>query len=328
MGYRGGTARRVLALAPLVLAAACGTDEACDAGNPLMPVCVAERAALPVEMVLFQSDRDGNFEIYSMRTDGTELRRLTNNAGLDAMPRWSPDGAQIVFSAVRPGAARELYLMQADGSNVRRLTSLNRTASSPDWSPDGARIAFHATRGDGNFDLYVVRTDGSDLRRLTTSGGSYLHPRWSPDGSRLAFTWYEYEPTQPFPGGTGKIAVSAADGSGMRVLTHGGLIDAFPAWAPDGTGIVYNSSREIPGVFGGTGSVLTYVNADGTGERVLGPNVMGNVPAWSRTSGRIYFHSFARGVSGNRIYSVRPDGTDLRRVGLPVTANDQFPDAR
>lgn len=334
-GFRDGSttrpasaAIRTLVIAFGLIFSACATDDGCDVSDPLMPQCTQEQETPPIETVLFSSDRDGNFEIYSMRTDGTELRRLTNSPGIDQAPRWSPDGSQVVFSAVRPGAGREIYVMNADGSNVRRVTNLGRTANFPDWSPDGGQIVFHANRGDGNFDLYVARSDGTDLRRLTSSGGSYLQPRWSPDGGRLAFTWYEYEPTQPFPGGTGKIAVSKTDGSDMRVLTHGGLIDGSPSWTPDGSGIVYNSYREIPGMFGGFGSVLSYVNADGTGERLLGPNVMGNVPAWSRTTGRIYFHSFAMGVAGNRIYSVRSDGTDLRRVSLPVTANDQFPHAR
>jgi TolB protein len=276
---------------------------------------------------MFDSIRDGNWEIYVMNADGSNPINLTHNSSVDGRPDWSRYNWQLTFGSERDGNS-EIYVMNADGSDVRRVTNLSRAASLPDWSPDGTRIVFHANRGDGNFDLYIVRADGTDLLRLTSSGGSYLQPRWSPDGSQLAFTWYEYEPTQPFPGGTGKIAVSNADGTNVRVLTHGGLIDAFPSWAPDGTGIVYNSYREIPEVFGGVGSILMYIKADGSGEHALGANVMGNVPAWSTTSGRIFFHSFAGGTTGNRIYSMRSDGTDIRRVSLPIPANDLFPHAR
>ena len=71
-------------------------------------------------------------DIYVMRADGTRVRRLTDSAGLDEGPVWSPDGTKIAFSSDRDGQ-QEIYVMDADGSNPRRLTANPARDESPDW---------------------------------------------------------------------------------------------------------------------------------------------------------------------------------------------------
>ena len=64
-------------------------------------------------MIVFESDRDGNTEIYVMNTDGSNETRLTHNDAQDISPSWSPDGSKIAFSSDRDGNA-EIYVMMAD----------------------------------------------------------------------------------------------------------------------------------------------------------------------------------------------------------------------
>lgn len=73
--------------------------------------------------IAFFSNRDGNFEIYVMKSDGTSQRNLTNNPARDAGPAWSPDGRKIVFYSNRDGEGEEIYLMNSDGANPVRLTN-------------------------------------------------------------------------------------------------------------------------------------------------------------------------------------------------------------
>jgi TolB protein len=104
------------------------------------------------EWIAFSSDRDGNVELYKIRSDGTELTRLTTVPGIDCRPRWSPDAAWILFSSNRDGNFN-LYLMKADGTAVRALTNHPALDDHGAWMPDGRSIVFVSFR-DGGFDIY------------------------------------------------------------------------------------------------------------------------------------------------------------------------------
>jgi K319L-like, PKD domain/WD40-like Beta Propeller Repeat len=80
--------------------------------------------------IVFVSDRDGNAEIYSCNADGSNISRLTNDAGKDDQPAWSPDRSQIAFISDRTGSP-EIYIMNADGSNVVRRTFSQSYSQNP-----------------------------------------------------------------------------------------------------------------------------------------------------------------------------------------------------
>jgi len=82
--------------------------------------------------IAFQSNRDGNQEIYVMDADGKNQRRLTNNPAEDGYPAWSPDGQRIAFGTYRDGNW-EVYVMDADGENPRNLTDHPADDMFPDW---------------------------------------------------------------------------------------------------------------------------------------------------------------------------------------------------
>lgn len=101
------------------------------------------------DVIMFTSDRDGDFELYTIRPDGTGLRRLTNTPGNDAHSIWSADGEWIVFSSARmgfkdemalydrvPQPYGEIFAMRADGSDVRQLTDNKWEDASPGWMPE------------------------------------------------------------------------------------------------------------------------------------------------------------------------------------------------
>jgi hypothetical protein len=130
----------------------------------------------------FASNRDGNFEIYSMNADGGAQTRLTTNPAVDGTPTFSPDGTRIAFASARTGSG-DIYVMNADGSGQTRLTTSAAIDASPAFSPDGTRIAFASSR-TGNGDVYVMNANGSAQTRLTTSSAVDAEPTWSPDGTR------------------------------------------------------------------------------------------------------------------------------------------------
>ena len=136
--------------------------------------------------IAFTSNRDGNWEVYVMNTDGTNQVNLTNNAARDFEPSFSRDGSKITFISTRDGN-REVYVMNADGTNQVRLTNNSALDFGPSFSPNGTKIAFDSYR-DGDVEVYVMNTDGTSPVRLTYSAGYDGDPAFSPDGTNIAFT--------------------------------------------------------------------------------------------------------------------------------------------
>jgi len=107
--------------------------------------CLAAAAlllsAIPAaaQKIVFESTRDGNFEIYSMNADGGGVTNLTQNTGIDRVPQWSPDGTKIAY-VFQPtlGQVQDVVVMNADGSNALNLTKEEEQSSAafPQWSPD------------------------------------------------------------------------------------------------------------------------------------------------------------------------------------------------
>ncbi|HEV2750910.1 MAG TPA: DPP IV N-terminal domain-containing protein [Gemmatimonadales bacterium] len=115
--------------------------------------------------LIFYSDRTGKNQIYTMRPDGSEVRRLITTAFDDNAASWSPDEKRIAFTSDRDGNG-EIYVMDADGGNVRRLTHTRATERAAVWSPDGTKLLF-SSDGEGPSEVYVMQADGSHLVRLT-----------------------------------------------------------------------------------------------------------------------------------------------------------------
>lgn len=173
--------------------------------------------------IVFESNRDGNWEVYRMAPDGSDTINLTNDPGDDFEPAWSPDGSQIAFVSNRENGEESgqfIYIMNADGSEVRQLTTDNESRW-PDWSHDGSRITYNH-QGD----IYVINADGSgEAVNLTNSPEEDAQSAWSPDDSQILW----------LSGGVEQwnIFLMNADGGNMRQLTDNGRV-SDAAWAVDG----------------------------------------------------------------------------------------------
>ena len=99
------------------------------------------------DLIMFSRQAEGDYEIYTIKPDGTGLKRLTRSRGNDAHMAWSPDGAQIVFASTRmgfkdevpytdaPQPYGEIFVMRADGSDVQQLTDNQWEDGTPAWQP-------------------------------------------------------------------------------------------------------------------------------------------------------------------------------------------------
>lgn len=244
--------------------------------------------------IAFYSDRDGNYEIYSMNPDGTGQTRLTNDPGEDVAPAWSPDGSRIAFSSA-PTGDQEIYLMNADGSGRTQVSNTASFASNPTWSPDGTRIAFSARPTvSGHIQIHVVNADGTGQTMLTNTAAENVDPDWSPDGSRIVF-----ETTRD---GNFEIYTMNADGSAQTRLTvNDGLLDVLPVWSPDASRLAFFRCC-------GAGSGIYTMNANGSAQTNI--NGSGTEPAWSPDGQKIAFVD-SSGLPGakNDIHAMNFDGT-------------------
>ncbi len=112
-------------------------------------------------LIVFDSRRDGDLELYSQAVDGGALTQLTSNDVDDYDPSWSPIANRIAFVSAR-GGARDIWTMDPDGTALTQLTGNVGNDYDPAWSPDGTRIAFASDRGGTTF-IYVMNADGSDV---------------------------------------------------------------------------------------------------------------------------------------------------------------------
>ncbi|HUF89494.1 MAG TPA: BamA/TamA family outer membrane protein [Gemmatimonadota bacterium] len=124
--------------------------------------------------------RAGYADLYVWDMQSDRLVRLTNDRYLEATPRWSPTGEEIVFASDRtpfgPEGARNLYVIDVAGRQIRPLTFGRWVDRDPDWSPDGSRLVFASDRS-GTLDLYVIDREGNGFRASSFAAGT-MHPRW------------------------------------------------------------------------------------------------------------------------------------------------------
>jgi len=274
-------------------------------------------------LIAFQSERDGNPEIYVMRADGSGQTNLTNNPAADMAPAWSPDGTRLAFISDRTGR-QEVYVMNADGSGVTQLTD---SPGSPSflpplsWSPDGTRlVAALSPQEDrqGSSEIYLINADGSGATSATSDRFDDFDPKWSPDGQRIAFISLRHTPAVLLsisPGGTSSPGGTRPAILGLEAVRN----VASHAWAPDGRRLAYFSTAIHR--FGAYRDELRIVNADGSGEKTI---LTFDRPqrsayddlAWSPDGTRLIFASAHENTleGAQHIYVLWADGSGLTRL--------------
>jgi TolB protein len=197
-----------------------------------------------------------NYDVYTARPDGSDLRRLTNRDGYDAEATISPDGRSIVFTSDRDGDL-DIYVMNADGSNVRRLTTERGYDGGAFFTADGRHIVYRARHPEGDeladynrllarnlirpgrLDIYIMDADGSNKRRITNGDAANFAPFPHPDGRRIIFSSNMADPR----GRNFDLYLINVDGSGLERVTTYGDFDGFPMFSPDGRRLVFASNR-------------------------------------------------------------------------------------
>jgi serine/threonine protein kinase/Tol biopolymer transport system component len=124
--------------------------------------------------------------LWRSKLDGSQRIQLTYPPLTPLLPNWSPDGQQIVFSALSPGKKTKIYTVSPSGGTPREIIPENSQDEwDPTWSADGTAIAFGGGAGDPNSVIQIFDIKTNQASTLSGSKGLYS-PRWSPDGSYVA----------------------------------------------------------------------------------------------------------------------------------------------
>lgn len=202
---------------------------------------------------------------------------------------------QIVFISKADAAEGELYLLKKDGL-ITRLTSNSRYEYAAALSPDRRKVAFFAGNAADmlTWEIFVMDLDSLTETRLTNNSVIDAHPDWSPDGNRIVFS--SFSDSLGNPVGAADILVMNADGTGMKRLTNSPAIeDNDPEWSPDGSRIVFKSTR--------------YTNQSAREEICMMDSNGTNMTRLTQTTGWQSDHDPSWAPGGTAIVFIRYEGT-------------------
>jgi Tol biopolymer transport system component len=272
------------------------------------------------QRLIFQSTRDAAAcdQIFTMKIDGTDIRRVSTGAGRTTCGYFYPDGKRILYASTHAGgrecppkpsyergyvwpiyATYDIYAASADGSGPKPLTSTPGYDAEATVGADG-RIVFTSVR-DGDMEIYSMNGDGSDVKRLTRRPGPDGGPFFSPDGRRIVFRGRELGPGAELNDYQSLLSeglwrptklelfVMDRDGGNLRQVTHLGGANFAPYWHPDGRRLIFASNVHDPQQ---RNFDLYLVNLDGTGaERVTFNDTFDGFPMFSPDGKHLVFAS-------------------------------------
>jgi Tol biopolymer transport system component/DNA-binding winged helix-turn-helix (wHTH) protein len=203
-----------------------------------VPFLVAAQWSPDGSRIVF-SNKIGNTNVFSIKSDGSDLKQLTDDSVPDVTPVYSADGKEIYFSRDFYGKAK-VYRMSVDGGDAEPLTTKFGYELSPAVSPDGKTMLLSIDRVDGKsrgLDIYSIDlTQPENERQLTFRRSHEASVVFSPDGKRIAFVANSDDNPE--------IYVANADGSGLFRLTRNKANDGAPTFSADGKRIIFSSDRE------------------------------------------------------------------------------------
>lgn len=294
------------------------------------PTAVPAGDRLPADRMAFDSDRSGNFEVYTMAVDGSSVTPVTEDSAYDSWwPRLSPDRRTILFYRTPAGThdrdytQTSLWAMQVDGTGLTQLrpAGLDGWAQQghAEWSPDGKQLVmFGGSRM--NPQVFVTDVLGQHPRQLTDRGGVNIDPSFSADGTSVLFVGCPESICQPEDQEIYRVSVSGGE---PERLTFDDLRDNDPYESPRGNRIAW-----LTQVSGGDVGVwdVRVSDADGRDPRFLVQDQgVTSRPQWSADGETIYVHRIPPGGDRFQLYEIPAGGGELVPLTEGQPGSNEYP---
>jgi len=200
----------------------------------ILLACKGDLESVAVNTSSIQIVYEAQLDIYTVSSEGTNLKRLTLGLG-GSHPRWSPDGKWIAYYCVNSEHRMTLYMMNRDGTMNELITNVSEPYQvSPimfEWSPTGEYIAYITP----DYRLAVLDMNTRQTQMITEGNVAAL-PHWSPDGTKILFSYAE--------SGVPDAHIVNRDGSGMRALASQFHHSFASDWSKDSNKILVGCSSD------------------------------------------------------------------------------------
>jgi len=189
------------------------------------------------DLILFESNRDGHWQIYTMDVNGNHQKRLINSSYNDRRPVWHPFNNIVLFESDRSGT-NELYKLYIDTNTIQKIPiSLNGNKSFGQFAPNGVDVIFNYENTSEDIDIYSITHKGKRLKMIVDDSYKKLRPRYSPKGNSIA-----YFTNKNNTGDTDVVYVYNLFLKEKNKLTYFKDQSQYPVYSNNGRRIAYSTS--------------------------------------------------------------------------------------
>lgn len=253
------------------------------------------------QQILFYSDRNGNWDIFRINPDGTDLRQITSASFDEREPNWHPQNNAYAFSSDSLGT-RQIFLHDFDSGAVTMLTDSPGEHSFPSWSSDGRFLAY-LSEGNKKWQLMVKDLNDASLHTLYAGDTYPGRPTWTSNNEVLYSVAID-----------GKETLHLVNLSGTIVKTYNPRHNSCgnAVLSPDGAYIVFDAhSDDVLDSGDGKWEIYKMSTADLSIVRLTDNDKDDWGPRWSRDGTRILFLGAGLNNTGYELFVMNADGSGL-----------------